>query len=282
MKFGVTARVGAWRPNLRHKIWFGFLCVLAILLAVGGLNYVGFGRVTRQMDAYTGAVTIVDATSKIDRATLDLQLRVREFVQSGNGADTLDTTARSIPGILADAEQAVDTPEQREILANKRHGIETYLGGIPKVVALRRERAQLVKDVVGPKGDALQIMLRSFASSANDAGNAGNSGDAAGDSAPKGNPMLKYAAKQAQDVLNKVVSFQFKIGQLVNDRDDALWEQTGFLIDDIKNTFVGMGAMAQNGPLEKDYKELLEAANTYMDQSKQAASDNRELRQLLD
>jgi methyl-accepting chemotaxis protein len=279
MTFGLTA----WRPKLRHKIWFGFLCVLAILLAVGGLNYVGFHRVTRQMDAYTGAVTVVDATSKIDRAALDLQLRVREFVQSGNGADTLDATARSIPGILADAEQAVDTADQREILANMRRSIDVYLAAIPKIVALRRERAQLVKDVVGPKGDALQIMLRSFAASASDAGNAGTAGDAAaGDSAPKGNPMLKYAAKQAQDVLNKVVSFQFKIGQLVNDRDDSLWEQTGFLTDDIKNTFVGMGAMTQNGPLQDDYKELLAAANTYMDQSKQAANDNRELRLLLD
>ena len=285
MTFGLTGRFGAWRPKLRHKIWFGFLCVLAILLAVGGLNYVGFHRVTRQMDAYTGAVTIVDATSKIDRAALDLQLRVREFVQSGNGADTLDAAARSIPGILADAEQAVDTAEQRQILANMRHSIEAYLAAIPKIVALRRERAQLVKDVVGPKGDALQIMLRSFAASASDAGNAGtaaNAGDAAGDGAPKGNPMLKYAAKQAQDVLNKVVSFQFKIGQLVNDRDDSLWEQTGFLTDDIKNTFVGMGAMTQNGPLQNDYKDLLAAANAYMDQSKQAANDNRELRLLLD
>src|SRR5215472_16711733 len=159
MKFGVTARVGAWRPNLRHKIWFGFLCVLAILLAVGGLNYVGFNRVTRQMDAYTEAVTIVDATSKIDRAALDLQLRVREFVQSGEGADTLDATARSIPEILTAAEQAVDTPEQRDILATMRRSIDVYVAGIPKVVALRRDRTTLVKDVVGPKGDALQIML---------------------------------------------------------------------------------------------------------------------------
>jgi methyl-accepting chemotaxis protein len=282
MKFGGTARVGAWHPNLRHKIWFGLLCVLAILVAVGGLNYVGFGRVTRQMDAYTAAVTIVDATSKIDRATLDLQLRVREFVQSGNGADTLDATARSIPGILADAEQAVDTADQRDILAAMRRGIDVYLAAIPKVVALRNERAQLVKDVVGPKGDALQIMLRSFAASAGDAGNATGSADAGSDGAPKGNPMLKYAAKQANDVLNKVVAFQFKIGQLVNERDDSLWEQTGFLTDDIKNTFIGMGAMTQNGPLANDYKELLAAANLYMDQSKQAANDNRELRQLVD
>jgi len=281
MKFGGTARVGAWRPSLRHKIWVGFLCVLAILLAVGGLNYVGFGRVTRQMDAYTAAVTIVDATSKIDRATLDLQLRVREFVQSGTGADTLETTARSIPGILGDAEHAVDTAEQREILATMRHGIEIYLAAIPKVVALRSERAQLVKDVVGPKGDALQIMLRSFAASASDAGN-GGSADAGADGAPKANPMLKYAAKQTQDVLNKVVAFQFKIGQLVNERDDSLWEQTGFLTDDIKNTFIGMGAMTQNGPLANDYKELVAAATSYMDQSKQAANDNRELRQLVD
>ena len=283
-----SGSVGAWRPSLRHKIWFGFLCVLAILLAVGLLNYVGFSRVTRQMDAYTGAVTIVDATSKIDRALLDLQLRVREFVQSGSGADTLDATARSIPEILAAAEQAVDTQEQRDILTNMRHSIEVYTAAIPKIVTLRNERAQLVKDVVGPKGDALQIMLRSFASSASDAANAGpagdaaNSGSAGSDGPPKGNPMLRYAAKQAGDVLNKVVAFQFKIGQLVNDRDDNLWQQTGFLIDDIKNTFVGMGAMTQNGPLESDYKELLAAANTYMDQSKQAASDNRELRELLD
>jgi methyl-accepting chemotaxis protein len=295
MQFGSTstpavARRESWRPNLRHKIWFGFACVLAMLVAIGGLNYVGFGRVTTQMTAYTDAVTIVDATSKIDRALLDLQLQVREFVQSGAGADTLDATARSVPGILAEAEHAVDTPAQRQILAGMRRDIEAYLAAIPKVEALRRERAELVKDVVGPKGDALQILLHTFSAEADSAGttpapaaDAGATGAAAApaDSAPRGNPMLRYAASQARDILTKVVKFQFSIGQLVNDGTEDQFKQTGFLADDIKSTFANVGGMVQNGPLNKDYQDLLAAANFYLDKAKQAASDNLELRQLL-
>ena len=283
-----AARFRSWHASLRHKIWFGFLCVLAILVAVGGLNYVGFARVTTQMTAYTNAVAIVDATSKIDRAFLDLQLQVRDFVQSGEGADTLDATARAVPGILADADHAVDTPAQRQLLASMRRGIETYLADIPKVEALRRERAQLVRDVVGPKGDALQIQLHLFVSAANDAGNApppaaAGNGDASAPagSAPKGNPMLRYAASQANNILTKIVKFQFNIGQVVNDGNPDLWKETGFLSDDIKNTFAGVGGMVQNNPLEKDYKEILDAANFFMDKSKQAASDNLALRQLV-
>jgi methyl-accepting chemotaxis protein len=287
MKFGAgaAARTGAWRPSLRHKIFLGFLCVLAILLAVGLLNYVGFNRITRQMDAYTGAVTIVDATSKIDRALLDLQLRMREFVQNGSSADTLDATARSIPEILAAAEQAVDTPEQRDILAKMRHSIEVYTAAIPKIVALRRERAELVKTVVGPKGDDLQIKLRTFASTASTAGEvaaAPADGADGADGAPKGNPLLKYAAKEAQEVLNKMVTFQSNISQLVADNNEDVWKATGFVADDIKTTLDGMSAMTQNGPLDADYKELVAATAFYMDKSTQAAADNRELRRLLD
>ncbi len=282
MAFGFL-KAHALRLGLRQKIWLGFVCVLAILLTVGGVNYLGFGRVARQMETYSGAVAIVDATSKIDRAVLDLQLQVSKLVLNGTGGEGLDVAARAMDGTMAEADKVVDTAEQHDLIAAMKHDVDAYVADIQKVEALRRERSQLIAEVIGPKGDALQILLRSFAASALSAADAGAPASADGTSAPPaGNPMLKYAAKQAQDILNKTVSFQFNVGQLVNTDSEDLWKQTSWLAEDIKNTLVGLGAMTQNGPMAKDYQELLEASNFFMEKSLLAAKDNRDLHQLLD
>src|SRR5579862_1230968 len=97
-----SSSAGGTRSRIRltvgRKIIVGFLCVLALLLAVGGLNYDGLARITRQIDGYTRAVALVDATSAIDRAFLELRLQVREFVQLSDDdhAKLLDQSAAQV------------------------------------------------------------------------------------------------------------------------------------------------------------------------------------------
>src|SRR5271154_2646851 len=74
------------RLTVGRKIILGFACVLVLLLAVGGLNYDGLARITGQIGSYTRAVSLVDATSDIDRAFLMLRLQTREFVQFSDDA----------------------------------------------------------------------------------------------------------------------------------------------------------------------------------------------------
>src|SRR5579862_9148596 len=97
-----SSSAGGTRSRIRltvgRKIILGFLCVLALLLAIGALNYDGLARITRQIDGYTRAVSLVDATSEIDRAFLELRLQVREFVQfrDDQHAASLDAAAGQV------------------------------------------------------------------------------------------------------------------------------------------------------------------------------------------
>ena len=104
--------------NLRGKakVFLGFLCVLAILLAVSATGFLSFLKVADQFATFAQRVDVVVIIEEIDFDVLNLRRNVREFAFTGEDANAEATheVAKELRGLIEQALGAIKNPERLE------------------------------------------------------------------------------------------------------------------------------------------------------------------------
>jgi methyl-accepting chemotaxis protein len=252
------------RLTLGRKIFLGFACLLVLLLAVGGLNYDGLARITGQIGSYTRAVSLVDATSDIDRAFLVLRLRTGEFVQASD-----DAHAKLLDQAVADVREKLDaalalagTGPRRDTLAAMRDDVEGYAQNVAKIVELSRAQIKLMATIVTPQGPALVAALRVLYYKADF-------------------EKQNFVSKLADTLIGKATLFQYNTGSLVRDWNHDLFGQTDHLADEINSGLDGLEGFAKE-QYGTEFGIVRKLASRYLPAALAAIKSNHEIHELLD
>lgn len=151
-------RIRRWLGSLsiKTKMLMGFVCVLAILLAVAGTGYWRFQGVADSLRSYVQSVVVVAASQNIDREFLQMRRHVREFAFTGNpDAATAAMASADRMKVAIEKGLAVATsPERQRYMQDIATPYEAYRKGFDAVFAMKREKDKLVSDVVDPEGTA--------------------------------------------------------------------------------------------------------------------------------
>jgi methyl-accepting chemotaxis protein len=252
------------RLTVGRKVLIGFACVLVLLLAVGGLNYDGLGRVSRQIDGYTHAVSLVDATSEVDRAFLALRLQAREFVQFSDDAhaQALDAAVAQVREKLDAALAVAGTGPQHDKLAAMRDDVEGYAQNVGKIVALSREHVKLMSSIVTPQGPAMVAALRVLYYKADFEKQA-------------------FVSKLTDTLISKATLFQYNTGSLVHEWNADLFAQTDHLADEINTAFEGLEGFAKE-QFGTEFMVAQKLSARYVPAALQAIKTHHEIHALLD
>ena len=252
------------RLTVGRKIIIGFACVLVVLVAVGGLNYDGLDRITGQIDSYTSAVSLVDATSEVDRAFLTVRLRTREYVAIDDDAHAklLDEAIGEVRQKLDAALALAPSGPRHDQLTAMRDDVESYAQNVGKIETLIRARAKLLNTIVRPQGPALVAAAKVLFYKAD--------GD-----------KDSMVSKLTDSLITRATQFQYNVGSLVREWNRDLFGQTDHIADEINNGLEGLAGFAKEH-YEVEFAIVQKLCGRYVPAALEAIKTNHEIHDLID
>ncbi len=159
--------------KINTKMYLGFACVLAILVAVSASAWAAFRASADELANYTHRVMVVGIARDIDLNFLGLRRFVREYAFTGVEANV--ASVKQQQGVLHDlVKQGLDvvqTPDRRGKLEDIARLINSYLTDFDRLVTATREQSRLQKANLDPTGAAQRRKFETLiAASASDDG----------------------------------------------------------------------------------------------------------------
>ncbi len=140
--------------KISAKTMLGFLCVIALLVAVAGLGVRGLDKMSNTFSAYSAVSGNALRVTTIDRDLTGLRRNAALFADSGD--ERIATRFRdAVPAIKKTAEEAYplfSSDERRSQLRDVIGKIDAYTANFENLVKLRAQREALVNDKLNPLG----------------------------------------------------------------------------------------------------------------------------------
>jgi methyl-accepting chemotaxis protein len=149
--------------TVKSRIYGGFACVLALLIAVGGLAIHGFGTVEGNVGNYAKVTDDAIRVQQIDRDVAGLRRNVVLFANDGD--ERVLVRVRELQASLRksiDAAVAAASPAQQGDVEAMKRLYEEYAGLFDKVVELRKRRGVLMDETLIPLGNQALAALTSL------------------------------------------------------------------------------------------------------------------------
>ncbi len=153
---GRASVTGLGNMKVKTKILLGFACVLAVLATVSGASFLGFTRVSHEVERYITAVEVAADAQAIEGDLAELLRHIDVFVRTGNIAEAeqaIEHENRLHEEITRSA-GLVDTPAEKQALDQIGAELATLTTEFERVQALEAERVRIARetlDVAGPQ-----------------------------------------------------------------------------------------------------------------------------------
>ncbi|MCR9254633.1 MAG: methyl-accepting chemotaxis protein [Alphaproteobacteria bacterium] len=156
--------------KISTKIYTGFGVVVALLIAIGAVAFVGAYRAATDFGEYRGTARSTNGLSEVQESLLMTRLGVKDFVieASEERIATVRERAAKTKQLAATAKELATRPEEIETLQRVVAGLEEYAATFDQVVGKQAQRNELVRgtlDNIGPKmrTDLESVMDLAFA-----------------------------------------------------------------------------------------------------------------------
>jgi methyl-accepting chemotaxis protein len=145
-------------PAIKAKVFLAFLCPLLCLAVLTFICFVSFGRIARNLDAYSYHIDSVEITREIDQDLAVLWHEVAEFVLAGreDSADKAEKTITRIRERIDKGLARIREPQNRSRLRQIKQDFGIYVEGFDRAAALKREEIKLLFEVLDPVGEQIR------------------------------------------------------------------------------------------------------------------------------
>ena len=132
--------------RVKAKVFLGFLCVLAILVAVSATGFLSFLQVADQFATFAQRVHVVGFVDEIALDVAVVRRNVREFALTGEdaNAETAHEIAKELRADFEKATTIIKNPERLEKAKEMAAEFETYMTNFDKVIELKHEEDKLI------------------------------------------------------------------------------------------------------------------------------------------
>ncbi|WP_374652357.1 methyl-accepting chemotaxis protein [Dongia sp.] len=126
------------RLRIGSRITFGFVIVLAVLVAVLGFNYFALTAAKSSFGGFTGMANGAIATQQIDRDVVALRRHVMDFIRDGS-QESLDEVRRLLPALKdrLTAQRSDSGPEQQAKYDEMVAVLDTYAADFEQAVKMK-------------------------------------------------------------------------------------------------------------------------------------------------
>lgn len=147
--------------SLRSNIYTGFAIIVALLIAIGLIGYLGSKRLSDSSAAMRRVSDIDAAVAEIDREVTELQLRVSRYMATGHRSlqkDIVKLNDHLIDQINQRAKAQID-PQMEDLFLRMSERLPTYRRHFNSVIEERRLRADLVQQQLPEQSQVVNEQL---------------------------------------------------------------------------------------------------------------------------
>ncbi|MEO3431964.1 HAMP domain-containing methyl-accepting chemotaxis protein [Inquilinus sp. CAU 1745] len=155
------------------KIYAGFGAMLALLLTLGGLAWIGSRQSQANLDSYSGEAEIALLSAQADTALVESRLAVARFIALGSPEEAARFEAQQaeMRRLFAEAKELM-VLEQTRIAVDQIMGLlDQYAAGFGQYVALRARQDELNQAILVDTGIAARRLIAEVRDSEGEAGN---------------------------------------------------------------------------------------------------------------
>ena len=158
---------------IKTKIFSGFLAIVVLSGAVGGVAYTSFESVGRSVGELRHATDIATVSLRVEAEVAQFRRYVREFALTGDPAllESAREWAAKIEHELEVEKGLVGDSELGTLLAQVEANVDAYEAGFETLAELKTERDRVVAEELAPTGEAMTQELKAVAQEAAAAGN---------------------------------------------------------------------------------------------------------------
>lgn len=142
------------RLRIGSRITFGFVIVLAVLVAVLGFSYFALTTARSSFGGFTSMANSAIATQQVDRDVVSLRRNVMDFIRD-NSPEALQEVRRLLPSLketLTAQQAAITSDEQRQKYDEMLGLLDSYNKDFEDAVKMKSDRDWLQNDELGDLG----------------------------------------------------------------------------------------------------------------------------------
>lgn len=168
------ARVSTFQ-NLKilTKTLIGFGCVLAVLIVVAIVGFVGLARTSNDLTHYVAAVELFGDAADIERDLLELRSHIDTYIRTADEAEigVVHELEKTLTADIAAAIDVAETDSERAELAALSDKLKIIVGDFENAIDLEHKRTQIATETLNVAGPKLVADLQSIMRKAVQAGN---------------------------------------------------------------------------------------------------------------
>ncbi len=147
--------------TVEKKIVLGFAALLILLIAVWGVSYQGLNKASNGFAQYREMARDANLAGRLQANMLMVRMNVKDFIITGSDLDQKQYGEyyEKMMGFLAEAQKEIQDPERAASIDNIEKVVVDYDAGFGKVLKFRKDRNQLVNDVLNVKGPFMEKTL---------------------------------------------------------------------------------------------------------------------------
>ena len=154
------------------KLYLGFSVVIILLALVGSTAYFALTNASHGFEEYRSLARATNAVGRVQANMLMARMKEKDFILTGNIKDKeeFDIYWEHTLQFMAEAKLDVDNAEDVDVLKGLDVTLSSYITGVEKVVDFKKQRNELVDNVLNINGPAIEKDLTKILMSAKDDG----------------------------------------------------------------------------------------------------------------
>ena len=154
------------------KLYLGFSIVIILLALVGSTAYFALTNASYGFEEYRSLARATNAVGRVQANMLMARIKVKDFILTGsiNDKEEFDTYLDHTQQYMAEALLDVDKAKDVDVLKGLDSTLDIYAKGFEKVVDFKKQRNELVENVLNINGPTIELNLTKILVSAKDDG----------------------------------------------------------------------------------------------------------------
>ena len=154
------------------KLYLGFSVVIILLALVGSTAYFALNNASNGFEEYRSLARATNAVGRVQANMLMARMKEKDFILTGNIKDKeeFDIYWEHTLQFMAEAKLDVDNAEDIDVLKGLDTTLNSYIAGVEKIVDFKKQRNELVENVLNINGPAIEKDLTKILMSAKDDG----------------------------------------------------------------------------------------------------------------
>ena len=159
--------------NFSQKLYLGFSVVIVLLALVGSTAYFALSNASNGFEEYRSLARATNAVGRVQANMLMTRMKEKDFILTGSEQDKkeFDTYWQKTQQFMTETEADIVDPKDIKTIKELDSSLKSYVQGFEKVVTFKKQRNELVNNVLNTKGPEIEKILTKIQLSAKEDGN---------------------------------------------------------------------------------------------------------------